>query len=163
MTTKFGSAGAVALVVICIVVAAVLAAQRFGEAAYRVGESMEELAGVEYATAARTLVLSVHSTCGYCTASMPFYREILRQRAVRSASGALQVIAVSREDRTVADDYLREHGVHPDEVVTATLRSSATPTLVLVDGSAEILAAWRGQLSPDREDEVLGALFGPGT
>ena len=162
MVVKFSMGSKLALAVICVFVVVGLLTVRFGESMYTVGESMEELPGVDYGRAARTLVLSIHSTCGFCTASMPFYRKILEQRTVRSAASVLQVVAVSREDRTVSGNYLGEHGVYPDEVVAATLRSSRTPTLVLVDRSSRILAAWGGQVSGAVEDEVLGLLFGPG-
>ena len=147
----------------CLVVVGLLLEQRLGrtstreEADYAPGEAMDYLPGIDYGDSHRTLVLSLRSTCEFCTASMPFYKTLLE---TRSPAMSPRVVAVSFEKTEVTEAYLKDHGVRPDVVVTAVLRSQATPRLILVDNLGRVEATWLGKLAPSREADVLSVLLG---
>ena len=63
------------------------------------------------------------------------------------------------EPAEVTRNYLAEHGVEVDRIVSEDVRSVPTPTLVIVDSEGVVEQSWTGSLRPDAEDEVILALF----
>ena len=124
-------------------------------AAYKIGDRLEEVIGLDVTLAKKTLVLYLRSKCKFCTASMPFYRTLAQR------NGAVQLAVVGPESEEVLRDYVVQHSFVPDAVVSVPvgrLRFGGTPTLALLDTDGRMLAIWRGQLPPDKEAEVRQAL-----
>jgi hypothetical protein len=73
----------------------------------------------------------------------------------------VRTVAVLPQPVDEARLYLANEGVTVDEVVQSPLTDiqvAGTPTLLLVDQSARINAAWYGKLSGNREKDVLANL-----
>lgn len=128
---------------------------RSPEPAFAVGDTLPAV--VDYARAPRTLLLVTASTCGYCTASMPFYRR-LEPAAV---AAGVEMVALTAEDVTVNAGYLREHALSASVVrlTDNALRVRGTPTLLLVNANGQLLGQWVGKLSARDETAVMTALM----
>lgn len=122
---------------------------------YSQGERLDDIPGLNFTAAQKTLILFIRSTCRYCTESMPFYRALI---ASATKNRSLQIAVVSTETVEATRAYLTEHGlsIDPTRVVHATgLKVSGTPTLILVDGNGQVLRLWRGQIPKQGESKVL--------
>ena len=156
----------VVILVTCGVVAGLALEQRFyGRAAAAVaapivapaiGKPAEILEDVGYADAERSYILYVRSTCQYCTASMPFYRQFAQ--ALNSHRGARLVMA-SYESKATTAAYLAEQGLFgPSITITRTKAPGPTPVLVLVDRHGIVQNAWVGQQDASGERAILASL-----
>lgn len=119
---------------------------------YSVGDSFPDLPGVKRSHV--SAVLFLHSSCPFCTASMPFYRSL-------SAYEELQFVAVGTEPPDSISAYLDSHGVTGmlvASIAPGQLRFTATPTLVLLNNDASVAGVWRGRLDSHREAEVKNAI-----
>ena len=96
----------------------------------------------------------------YCTESMPFYRQLLdRRREERT-----QVVVASAESAAVTNAYLARHGVKADrilELAPVELRATATPTLLELSRSGEILEVIAGRIPDAQMTEVTTRLLSP--
>jgi hypothetical protein len=118
--------------------------------------SKVSLPGVDWARNRRTLVLALSTQCHFCTESAPFF-----QRVAKAAGGRVKLLAVLPQPTVDAQNYLREVGVHVDDVRQAPLDSigvAGTPTLLFVNNSGTVTDVWTGKLSADKQAEVLRAL-----
>ena len=124
--------------------------------AYVAGDSLDDIPGLVLGPT-RTLILWIQSSCPYCTKSMPFYKRI-----AEAENRSDRIVALGAETPQVIADYLRQHGVRVDQVLStqgANVRFAGTPTLALVSPARKILSVWRGQLvTVAKEAEVLTAL-----
>ena len=114
--------------------------------------------GIDYSAGDRNLVMALQSDCPFCQESMPFYRRLLERD-----TADVQIVVVAPPQDTNINDYLASEGVYPDSIVfvaPGVLPVSGTPTLLLVNGEGLVTRAWIGVLSPEREAEVIDALFG---
>ena len=103
-------------------------------------------------------MLSLHSECRFCTASLPFYQRLLDTRG----DAPVQVVVAASAQDTTIDGYLAAGGVQPDRVVTVeagALPLAGTPTLFLVDRGGVITNVWAGQLDDEQETAVTEVLF----
>lgn len=120
------------------------------------GQKLEQIAGFSYNASARTLILMVRRTCSYCTASMPFYRQL----AVSPRT--FRFVVVSRDDRDVTERYLARHGLRVDAVLaldSETLRAlTSTPLIVVVNRLGEVEWSRVGQLGPEAERDLESLL-----
>lgn len=124
---------------------------------YAVGEPVT-VPGLDFARAARTLVLVVRSTCIHCTESLPFYRSLRREQI---AGGKVRLVAVGLEEYDRVADYLARNGIQVDQVIamkTRELKVPGTPTAILVDRAGAVVQIWPGRLSPDKETELIAAV-----
>jgi len=116
------------------------------------------LPGVDWTKNGRTLVLALQSGCRFCTESAPFYKELAKRQPAQSSLKMIAVLPDSVED---SQTYIKSLGVTVDEVRQAPLDSlgvAGTPTLFIVDSGGVVTDAWRGQLDPAHEEEVLARL-----
>jgi hypothetical protein len=114
------------------------------------------MAGVDWKTNQRTLVLALSTQCHFCTESAPFYKQISTQRGT-----GLRLLAVFPQPVSEGEDYLKKLGVPADEVQQLPLSAlsvSATPTLILADGQGVVVKSWVGKLPGDKAAEVLGLI-----
>lgn len=115
------------------------------------------LPGVSQGRVSKTVILAVSAYSQYCRMSAPFYRALTEA----AKAGSFRVVVAVREPPEVykpllpslgiADAVQLEHGVFQSVGI------SATPTLVILDGSA-VKASWAGKLSAEQENEVFHAL-----
>lgn len=128
---------------------------------YKTGQVFDLPMDHALSTGERSLVMIVQSRCEYCTASMPFYRALVEERA--RSGRRVNIVAVSLDPLEIGRAYLKEHGVEVDAVVpykgTTPLRFNGTPTLVAIDPARRVLAVWEGRLPADAESKVRETLF----
>lgn len=103
-----------------------------------------------------TLLITVSSTCRFCTASMGFYRRL----TTASRAAGTRVLFLSREPVDVVRRYVSEHGLTTADVVAlpAALDVPSTPSLLWVAPGQTKAPEWVGQLSARQEQAVLAAL-----
>lgn len=115
--------------------------------------------GVDFSLSARTLLVVVRSDCRFCSASEPFYGELLKRQQGRSA--ALRLFLVAPADDPGFDTYMTTTGFAEEHrlQIPDALGVSGTPTLLLVNRDGQIENVWLGRLSPADETRVTDALF----
>lgn len=151
-----------------LVIAAVFVAAVAGQTYYRAGAQVPgeprivkpqeqlSLPGVDFTKGQRTLLLVLRSSCPFCEKSMPFYSRMMATKSKDS-----QVVVVGGEDEKILNNYLKVHDVAVDSIAVVTPESTpsqVTPTAILVDRKGVVSNVWRGQLPPDKENEVLQLL-----
>jgi hypothetical protein len=117
------------------------------------------LPDVNWSANRRTLIMAIRPGCPWCTASAPFYRNLLRSRAV----DVFHVVAISPESVQKTRIYLSALQLDLSDIRQVDFEIvgvQGTPTLVLVNRSGRIEATWVGKLSPRGEDEVFGKITG---
>jgi hypothetical protein len=124
---------------------------------YQVGETLPAAFPVDFRKTPQTLLLVLSSQCHYCTDSVPFYRDLLSARA--NGGSDTRFVAVGLETRATLEDYLKQHQLVFDEVVSLpreAIKFRGTPTLLLVDNSSVVKGVWSGFLSSEqRRDQVV--------
>lgn len=113
------------------------------------------LSGVDWKNNGQTLLLVLNTECAYCTASAPFYQQIVRETAQERK---VQLIVVLPQDVREGKQYLSDLNVPISEVTQSgldVLGVRGTPTLILIDSEGAVVSSWAGKLSPEEEREVL--------
>lgn len=122
-------------------------------AIYDQSEKLPEGLPASVFEADRVTLVHVRSTCGYCTASMPFYRKLASQRAAGN-----KVVVVGSEPEAVLAAYLEKQGLKPDQVVQIDpkyFRYNSTPLVIVTDSARTVVRSWMGMLDGANEQEVL--------
>jgi hypothetical protein len=110
-----------------------------------------------------TFVVVLTSECPYCIASAPFYRHLAGVLHKSEQTPMLLVVA-SPEQQPDTREFLADHGIPADVVVSASLSSlgvSGTPALFVVDSRGRIRGAFQGKLSSTVEQSLIEKLGGP--
>lgn len=109
----------------------------------------------DWARNRKTLLLALSTNCKYCSASAGFY-----QRLIGTASSNIRVVAVFPQSPEESKKYLNELEVAIDvkQISPASFGVRATPTLILVNSEGSVINSWVGQLSPDKEAEVMAVV-----
>lgn len=110
----------------------------------------------DWARNRKTLLLALSTNCKYCSASAGFY-----QRLANTASSNTKLVAALPQTPEESQQYLTALKVmiaDIQQVSSNSLGVRATPTLILIDGSGAVTKSWVGQLSSDKEEEVLSAI-----
>jgi hypothetical protein len=165
---KIGTAANVATIVLVVLLGTLLIRGNFVSGrskvsvpspSIQIGADITRLpTGVNWSTNGRTLLMSLQTTCPYCTESAPFFR-----RLTAAAAGKTRTVAVLPQPPDVAKRYLDGLGVRVDEIKQVSLPGigvTRTPTLMLVDSSGVVRGAWTGELASDDEADVLSAVEG---
>jgi hypothetical protein len=125
----------------------------------QIGTDMKHVPlAVNWSANDRTLLMSLQTTCHFCSESAPFFR-----RLTAAAAGKTRTVAVLPQPPDVAKRYLDGLGVRVDEIKQASLPGigvDRTPTLMLVDRSGVVRGAWTGELASEDEADVLSAVEG---
>lgn len=103
-------------------------------------------------------VLFLSSTCKYCVANGPFYREL--SLAHSRSSGRL--VAVFSALDTNADAFLQTHHIRVDKLVRldgARAPVSGVPTMVTVRGDGTVQQIWKGALRQADHAQVLRSVL----
>jgi hypothetical protein len=125
--------------------------------AYRAGESIDTPAAW-HESSSHTLVLFAQAACGACQNAQPYLKSLVAHLEGRAAI----VLATPGPRREVELEYAAAIGI-PESAVHAsprTARARVTPTLVVVDRTGRILAAWEGVGPEDRHDALTRAIDG---
>ncbi len=115
------------------------------------------LAGFDWASRPRTLLLVLSATCHYCQESGPFYSRLTAE----AHRAHVAVTALLPQEQKTAAAFLKSLGIAVDVVITAAPTSigvRGTPTVLFVDRQGIVTAAWFGKLPPTKETEVLVSL-----
>jgi len=116
------------------------------------------LDGVDFSRSQKTLLLFFQRDCEVCQASLPFYRSLVQESAVRTS---VQFVFITPEAPNVAERFLEEQGISSVTVLQGRhgiLGVKSTPTLILADSYAAVRGYWVGQLTPEREAEIRKGL-----
>ena len=165
MTKKLETVTNIAILIVAVLAGAVLVKNYLLPRAPRkmpeqipVGTKLS-VPGVDWQANGNTLVLVLTTGCEYCSESAPFYRrlaaELPRQR-VHMTAVLPQTVEEGRE-------YLRKLEVDVSDVRQSSLevlKIHATPTLVLADEQGVVLNVWLGQLSADKQQQVIETVLG---
>jgi hypothetical protein len=117
-----------------------------------VGDVLPALGGVEWRPSHATLVLVLRSTCEYCQANAPLYRELAE---VPRADSLLRVLAVLPERADSASSFLLNHRIDVPWIAGDSLKQALTrwrvkgyPAILLVSRSGRVIHSWQGLQSP---------------
>ncbi|HEY0876351.1 MAG TPA: hypothetical protein VGD94_22955 [Vicinamibacterales bacterium] len=126
--------------------------------ASRIG-SPAVLPPVDFSASPRTVLAVVSTSCRFCDASMPFYRQLASEDV---GSEGWSLVFVGIEAPADVTSYLEANGVPAVSVVqlTPSLAIRGTPTLLVVDASGHILGAWSGVLDEQQQNEVRTLIAG---
>jgi peroxiredoxin len=113
----------------------------------------------------KTLVFFLMKDCKFCTASAPFYRQLIDEGSKRN----VKMLAILPDRLEAAKEYLRSTGLPIENVQSADLSSynvSSTPTVLFVNSQGVVSRVWVGA-PPAREkemkDELLALFDGQGS
>ncbi len=115
------------------------------------------LSGFDWAKTDKTLIIVMSPTCGFCKASLPFYRKLSQGRTQHH----FQMVAVFPEPSRSDSNYLQQASLDVDGMFgldNTQIGPVPTPTLLLVDQHGTVSKAWSGMLPPDLEKDVLQSL-----
>lgn len=113
---------------------------------------------VDWKSNKRTLLLAFAPECHFCTASAPFYRQLVEKT---SGGASPHFIGVFPSQLSDGRTYLKGLGVKIADVRGASFRQLhvlGTPTLMLVNADGVATNVWEGRLPPDKETEVFRAV-----
>ena len=124
-------------------------------AAYKPGDKLREIQGVQFDKSRATLVIFVRDNCADCTASMDYYKRLM------SEAHRAKIVVLSYDAPDVIAKYLEQNGFAPDQAASipdAGLKIDSTPTLLLVAPDLTIQKVWTGKLLPRDEYDVTRAV-----
>jgi hypothetical protein len=159
-----GRLSALSLNVLSVIALAVVAWNFFHKAPAG-SNSMKELAvgskpkvsGVSWNSSPRTVLLGISTTCPFCRASAPFYRDL-----VAGQGDKYRVVALLPEPVAKAQPSLPELGIESLRTIQQanyqTLGIAVTPELFIVDSHGVVEAAWKGRVNPGQEAEIFSQL-----
>lgn len=113
---------------------------------------------VDWSKSNKTLVLVLSNSCRYCTASAPFYKRLVQERAQRES---FRLTAILPQPVSDGRKYLNDLGVAIDDIRQLSpeaIGARGTPTLLLVNNLGVVTDNWLGRLTPEEETAVLSRL-----
>lgn len=115
------------------------------------------LADTNFSEKPKTVVLALQSTCRFCNDSAPFYKKMLEATKGKN----IQFVAVFPTEVEESRKHLENLGINGFEVKQASFSVfdvSSTPTLILTNSKGEVEKFWVGQLTAEKETEVINQL-----
>jgi len=115
--------------------------------------------GLTPAGSAYSLVVIVSPSCRFCVASVPFYRRLMGE----AARGRLP-LWISAPATPASSGILSALGIKRDAAVpwgAFNEQAGSTPTILLWGPGGVIEKTWVGELTPEKESEVLAAVRAP--
>jgi hypothetical protein len=124
--------------------------------------SKANLAGANWGSNSKNVVLLLRTGCHFCAESLPLYRKL---SAIRREKGdGLRILVASWDPPDVMRKYLSEQNISVDDILpcrTGIAGIAATPAMFFVDARGVIRKALIGRLNESGEEQVLGLLHGP--
>jgi len=120
-----------------------------------------EVPGYDFKRSDATVVITLSSTCKYCTESLPFLASLFTSQVLRERG--IAVIATSLETEESLRTYLGVHGLEVEHVYSVSpdmLWVRQTPAVSIVDSGGRVVRIWRGLITKRRLDEITVALQG---
>lgn len=102
------------------------------------------------------VVIVLRSTCQYCVASIPFYRQLAEHMGQGTDRPTLVVVSPEPSDVTKA--FLARSGLVVDDIYRAelsTIGAIGTPTVFIANSMGVVKQEYRGKLSAAVEKELL--------
>ena len=125
--------------------------RRSNFARIQVGERLS-VPNVDWKQNQKSLVFFLDRNCHFCTASAPFYRELIAEGVNRHVKS----VAILPNTLDEARAYVRSLGLPIEDVRSGPISSykvNGTPTLLLVDDNGMVRRAWFGA-STGREEQI---------
>jgi thiol-disulfide isomerase/thioredoxin len=159
--SKFELGARILILSVFVIVVGLLVKQKFFNTAAQppeptVGRQVA-LSGDYFRSDQRSVILVLQTTCGFCNASMPFYKRLMDLSREKN----INYIAVFPQTVEEGTRHLNKYGVAGLRVVQSGLdkfEASGTPTLIITDDKGVIERVWVGKLTPDKESEVVDTL-----
>lgn len=129
--------------------------QRLPEIDQLIGKSMQ-ISGVRFPRQQESLLLALSTSCRYCQASTPFYRELSKK-----VRGKVDLIAITPQTQEQMQLWLASDNVVVDQIVSARLDALGiitTPSLLLLDKSGKVTQAWIGSLDEQGQKQVMARI-----
>ncbi|MFV0388431.1 MAG: peroxiredoxin family protein, partial [Pyrinomonadaceae bacterium] len=117
-----------------------------------------DASGMNLPKDSKVLVLALSPTCGYCTQSAPFYRELVKKAKGKN----VKIIAIFGQQEEGGREYLDGLQLNEIEVKPSSITNypvQGTPTAVLFNSQGEFIQKWLGKLKPSFENEVIQSIF----
>jgi thiol-disulfide isomerase/thioredoxin len=124
---------------------------------FNAGQLIKAKPSLNLPSASRTLIIATSSTCPYCLASMPVYRNV----ADAARRVGAQVVAVCGEAPDVNRAYLASNGISVDRALSqpdSGVQVPQVPSLILVGRDGTVVDSWTGQADSAIEKSALKAL-----
>jgi thioredoxin-related protein len=125
----------------------------------QIGDQLPAIAGVDWKSGDRTLILVLRKGCHYCEESMPFYRRLAQMAEQKELKANL--VAVFPDKSADVEDIVKAQNLSVKTVPGVSLSSlkvPGTPTMILADGSGRVLQDWIGELTEQQQKQVLDTL-----
>jgi thioredoxin-related protein len=124
-----------------------------------VGDQLPAIAGIDWKSNDRTLILALRKGCHYCEESMPFYRRLAQMSQQKELK--VNLVAVFPDNNADVADIVKTQGLSVETVPGVPLKSlkvPGTPTIILADSSGRVIQDWVGQLTDQQEKQLLDTL-----
>jgi hypothetical protein len=121
---------------------------------YAAGSRIKDVPALGLKNAERTIILATSSSCHFCVASLPFYRRL----AIAAKHGGTRIVAVTPELPPANRAFLESNDVPIDaslSIPQSGVSVQQTPTLILVRRDGTVINSWLGQLSAEKEGQIL--------
>jgi hypothetical protein len=115
------------------------------------------LPGVQFPQNQDSLLMVVSTQCHFCQDSLPFY-----QKLIPAVKSKVNVIAVLPQAKAEAEAWLSKSGITGTQIASASPGSigvTGTPTLLQIDSSGKVKAAWLGRLDESAQQQVTKTLL----
>ena len=129
------------------------------ETVLRKGAVLDQVRGVDFQTAPKTLLLLLNTDCRYCAESSDFYNILATSSTV--VDGKTNIIALFPNGENQIREYQQQQRLSFRALSSpefSLLRRTGTPTLILTNPNRQIIDFWIGKLSSEAEQEVRNAL-----
>ena len=133
-------------------------------AGYVAGDKIERVAGLDFHSSERTLLIVFRSRCRYCIESAPYYQQLVSLRNKKNAP--VRIVGIAFEQDPEARSFISDQGWSPDQLVLvppSTIKVKAAPSVILVDSDATVVATWLGRTSAASYRDIATTAFGEGS
>src|SRR5579863_3589113 len=121
------------------------------------GTYVQPPAGYSWERHGRTLVMALRYGCVHCERNMQLYREL--HDKYKKGGVETELLSIFPDDAVVAQHDIDSNGLRGlpflANVDFNQLHLPGTPTLLLVDNHGAILHSWIGELSQEKQAEVM--------
>jgi hypothetical protein len=122
------------------------------------GVTLSQLPGYNWASRQETMVLAIRSGCHFCEESLPFYRRL----AMLEKNNQLRahLLAVMPDSSLAGVATLKSADINMDAIYGEpldNLKVTGTPTILLVNDRGRVMREWVGELTMQRENDVISA------